>query len=93
LSTPLSVSCYPVENDGDENAIVDIVDRIAQKVEATIQVATEALLAISRLSYSFMVFLGTFLYLTHLNKRLGRDLVLGGIGLILLFEILEPVLL
>jgi hypothetical protein len=93
LSIFPTVSCRLVGEDEDQSTVTDIVDRIAEKVEATIRVATEALLVISRLSYSLMVFLGTFLYLTRLNKRLGRDLVLGGVGLVLLFEILEPVLL
>ena len=86
-------SSLQAENNGDGKTVDDIVDRIVQKVDVTVHAATQALLVICRLSYSFMVFLGTFLYMTSLNKRLGRDLVIGGIGLILFFEILEPVLL
>ena len=91
LTLPIA-SSLQTENNGDGKTVDDIVDRIVQKVDATVQAATQALLVICRLSYSFMVFLGTFLYMTSLNKRLGRDLVVGGIGLVLFFEILEPVL-
>lgn len=88
-----TVSLRPVTDNSSEKPVDDILDRIVQRVETTIDLVTEALLLIGRLSYSFMVFLGTFLYMTSLNKRLGRDLVVGGIGLVLFFEILEPVLL
>ncbi len=95
LSTPTLpiASSLQAGDNKDGKAVDNIVDRIVEKVDVTIQAATQALLVICRLSYSFMVFLGTFLYMTSLNKRLGRDLVVGGIGLVLFFEILEPVLL
>lgn len=88
-----NVSLRPVADSSSVRPVDDLLDRIVQKVETTIGLATDALLLICRLSYSFMVFLGTFLYMTSLNRRLGRDLVVGGIGLVLFFEILEPVLL
>ena len=93
ISVPPIVRSRQLNYNEEGRAVDEMVDRIVEKVETTIQVATEALIAMCRLSYSFMVFLGTFLYMTNLNKRLGRDLVLGGIGLVLFFEILEPILL
>ncbi|UCD72970.1 MAG: hypothetical protein JSW01_05895 [Candidatus Bathyarchaeota archaeon] len=87
-----TVSLRPAIDNSSEKPVDDMLGRIVQRVKTTIDLATEALLLIGRLSYSFMVFLGTFLYMTSLNKRLGRDLVVGGIGLVLFFEILEPVL-
>jgi hypothetical protein len=47
---------------------------------------------ITRVAYITVLILGVFLYFTRLNRRLGRDLIAGGIALAILSEYVFPVL-
>ena len=47
---------------------------------------------ITRVAYITVLILGVFLYFTRLNRRLGRDLIAGGIILAILSEYVFPVL-
>lgn len=47
---------------------------------------------ISRLAYVTILLLGLFLYFTHLQRRLGKDLIAGGILLAVLSEFFFPLI-
>ena len=51
-----------------------------------------AVINITRVAYITVLILGVFLYFTRLNRRLGRDLIAGGIILAILSEYVFPVL-
>jgi hypothetical protein len=47
---------------------------------------------LSRLAYVSALLVGVFLYSTHLEKRLGKDLVKGGLVLAFLSEFIFPLI-
>ena len=47
---------------------------------------------LSRLAYVTALLVGVFLYSTHLEKRLGKDLVKGGLILAVLSEFIFPII-
>jgi hypothetical protein len=49
-------------------------------------------LDITRVAYVTVLILGVFLYFTRLNKRLGKELITGGIALAILSEFVFPAL-
>lgn len=72
------------------------IQQIAQQFAA---VATRVLgtlnttmIEISRVAYVSAVLIGLLLYSTHLERRLGRDLIRGGLVLAILSEIVFPLI-
>ena len=51
-----------------------------------------AVVDVTRVAYITVLILGIFLYFTHLHKRLGRELITGGIVLAVLSEFVFPLL-
>lgn len=49
-----------------------------------------AVIDITRVAYVTVIIVGVFLYFTHLQRRLGRELIVGGIVLALLSEFVFP---
>lgn len=47
---------------------------------------------IARPVYITLIVMGLVLYFTHMSRRLGKDLVKGGIALMVFFEILLPLI-
>ena len=50
-------------------------------------------IAVTRMAYVSTLLLGILLYFTHLERRLGRDLVKGGVVLAVLSELIFPAVL
>ena len=51
-----------------------------------------AVINVTRVAYITVLIIGIFLYFTRLNRRLGKDLIAGGIILAILSEYVFPVL-
>src|ERR1700688_383607 len=51
-----------------------------------------AVINVTRVAYITVLIIGVFLYFTRLNRRLGKDLIAGGIILAILSEYVFPVL-
>jgi hypothetical protein len=51
-----------------------------------------AVLDISRLAYITVLLLGIFLYSNRLSRRLGKDLMVGGVLLAILSEFVFPLI-
>jgi len=47
---------------------------------------------VSRVAYVSVVKLGLLLYYTHIERRLGKDLIKGGVDLAIMSEFVFPVL-
>jgi hypothetical protein len=60
---------------------------IMTSVLTTINVAV---IDVSRLAYISVLLVGLILYSTHLDKRLGKDLIKGGVILAVLSELVFP---
>lgn len=80
------------QEDDSESLLSGLMERLIAKVQMLVAMGTKFTLVVCRISYSLMVLAGAYLYLTHLNRHMGRDLVIGGLLLTLVAEILWPIL-
>lgn len=75
----------------------DFGTTVQQMAQQFVSVMTTVLMAInstvievSRLAYISVILVGLLLWATHLDKRLGKDLVKGGVVLAVLSEVVFP---
>jgi len=76
--------------------IPTVVQHLAEQFTAVITqvlgIIGATVIYISRLAYVTIVSLGILLHSTHVNRRLGMDLIRGGIALAILAEFVYPLL-
>ncbi len=70
-----------------------IVDSVEKMVSAFSQMVLQASLRILSMIYAPMAVIGVILYVTKVNKYLGRDLIFGALLLAFFSEFILPVLL
>ncbi len=70
--------------------IQQIAQQIAAVATRVLVTLNTALIEISRVAYISALLIGLLLYSTHLERRLGRDLIRGGVVLAILAEIVFP---
>jgi len=72
------------------------IEQIAKEFTAAatwiIGIVNTSMIQISRVAYISIVLIGVLLYSTHLAKRLGKDLIQGGLVLAILSEIIFPLI-
>jgi hypothetical protein len=70
------------------------VQNLAQQFTSIMSVVLSTVdttvLAITRLAYISVLLIGLLLYFTHVEKRLGKDLIKGGVILAILSEFVFP---
>jgi len=70
------------------------VQQMAQQfvtaLTALLTTINATVIEISRLAYISIILVGLLLWATHLDKRLGKDLIKGGVVLAVLSEIVFP---
>ncbi len=64
--------------------------QFATEATAVMTAIDSAVIDIARASYVTCLLLGAMLYFTHLSRRLGKDLVVGGVVLVVLSEYVIP---
>jgi len=69
------------------------VDSVEKTVSAFSQMVLQASLRILSMIYAPMAVIGVILYVTKVNKYLGRDLIYGALLLAFFSEFILPVLL
>ena len=71
-----------------------IAQRLAAQFTAAMSVVLSAIdstvVEVARLAYVTVLLLGVLLYFTHVEKRLGKDLIKGGVVLAILSEFVFP---
>jgi hypothetical protein len=70
-----------------------IVDSVEKTVSAFSQMVLQASLRVLSMIYAPMAVIGVILYVTKVNKYLGRDLIYGALLLAFFSEFILPVLL
>lgn len=74
--------------------IVSIIQQIQQNVIATgqalVTATNDTVATLAKLAFVTIFVLGVFLYSTHLHKRLGKELMVGGIVLGVMAEVVIP---
>lgn len=81
---------------GSPQDLVSLIQQLASQFAAAakqlLQVIDLTVIDLSRAAYITVILLGVFLYFTRLERRLGKDMIKGGIVLALLTEFLFPLI-
>jgi len=72
------------------NAIQQFASQFATETAAVLSSVNAAVLDIAWVAYVTCLLVGVLLYFTHLGRRLGKDLVVGGALLVVITEYVIP---
>ena len=70
----------------------NLVQQFASAVTALLTTVDSTVVDVSRVAYVSVVKLGLLLYYTDIERRLGKDLIKGGVALAIMSEFVFPVL-
>jgi hypothetical protein len=75
---------------------VNLIQQLAQQFASTMTVVLTTVdttvVDLTRVAYVSLLMLGLRLYFTHVERRLGKDLIKGGVALAVILEFVFPVL-
>ena len=71
-------------------AILLYADQIATGTAAVLASLNLAVVEVARIAYLTCLLIGVLLYFTHVGRRLGKDLMVGGVVLVVLGEYVIP---
>ena len=71
-------------------AVQQFAGQFATETAAVFTSVNSAVLDIVRVAYVTCLLVGVLLYFTHLGRRLGKDLIVGGVLLVVLGEYVIP---
>ncbi len=77
---------------GADNMIQQFAQQFSSTVTALLSTVDSTVVDLSRVAYVSLLMVGLLLYFTHVEKRLGKDLIKGGVALAVLSEFAFPVL-
>ena len=77
---------------GVDSAIQQFAQQFSSAVRLLLSTVDSTVIDLSRVAYVTLLMLGFLLYFTHLEKRLGKDLIKGGVALALISEFVFPFL-
>jgi len=72
------------------SAVQQFAGQFATGTAAVLGSVNSAVLDIARVAYVTCLLVGVLLYFTHLGRRLGKDLIVGGVLLVVLTEYVIP---
>lgn len=71
-------------------AIQQFASQFAPETAAVLTSINAAVIDIARAAYITCLLVGILLYCAHLGRRLGKDLIFGGVALVVLTEYVVP---
>jgi len=77
---------------GTENLIQQFAQQFTSAVTVLLAAVDSAVIDVTRVAYVSLLMIGLLLYLTHIERRLGKDLIKGGVALAVISEFVFPVL-
>jgi len=77
---------------GADNLIQQFAQQFSSTVSFLLTTLDSTVVDLSRIAYVSLLMLGLLLYFTHVERRLGKDLIKGGVALAILSEFVFPVL-
>jgi len=77
---------------GVENAIQQFAQQFTSAVTVLLATIDSTVIDLSRVAYVTLLMVGLLLYYTHLERRLGKDLIKGGVALAIVSEFVFPFL-
>lgn len=66
------------------------IQQFATETTAVLTTINAAVIDIARVAYVTCLLVGILLYYAHLGRRLGKDLIFGGVALVVLTEYVVP---
>lgn len=70
--------------------VQNLVNQFSQLAKTVLSTVDATVVDLSRAAYVTVILLGVFLYFTRIERRLGKDLIKGGIILAVLTEFVFP---
>jgi hypothetical protein len=80
----------PASPSGFGSALQQLASEFNAAAAQLLATIDNAIIDLTRAAYITVLLVGVFLYFTRIQKRLGRDLIVGGIVLALLVEFVFP---
>ncbi len=77
---------------GATNLIQQLAQQFTSTATTLLSTVDSTVVDLSRVAYITLLMLGLLLYFTHVERRLGKDLIKGGVALAILSEFVFPVL-
>ena len=77
---------------GADNLIQRLAQQFASTVTVLLTTVDSTVIDLSRVAYVSLLMIGLLLYYTHVERRLGKDLIKGGVALAIISEFVFPVL-
>jgi anti-anti-sigma regulatory factor len=77
---------------GGENLVQQFAQQFTAAVTALLATVDSTVVDLSRVAYVSLVMIGLLLYYTHMERRLGKDLIKGGVALAIISEFVFPAL-
>ncbi len=77
---------------GATNLIQQLAQQFTSTATMLLSTVDSTVVDLSRVAYITLLMLGLLLYFTHVERRLGKDLIKGGVALAILSEFVFPVL-
>jgi len=77
---------------GSENLVQQFAQQFTSAVTVLLATIDSTVIDITRVAYVSLLMLGLLLYFTHIERRLGKDLIKGGVALAVLSEFIFPVI-
>lgn len=77
---------------GAENLIQQLAQQFASTMTVLLTTVDSTVIGLTRIAYVSLLMIGLLLYYTHVERRLGKDLIKGGVALALISEFVFPVL-
>ncbi len=77
---------------GAENLIQQFAQQFSSTVTVLLSTVDSTVVDVSRVAYVSLLMIGLLLYFTHVERRLGKDLIKGGVALAIVSEFVFPVL-
>jgi anti-anti-sigma regulatory factor len=77
---------------GADNLIQQLAQQFASTATTLLTTVDSTVIDLTRVAYVSLLMIGLLLYFTHLERRLGKDLIKGGVALAVILEFVYPVL-
>lgn len=77
---------------GADNLIQQLAQQFASTVTVLLTTVDSTVIDLSRVAYVSLLMIGLLLYYTHVERRLGKDLIKGGVALAIISEFVFPVI-
>ncbi len=77
---------------GAESLIQQLAQQFASTASILLTTVDSTVIDLARMAYVSLLMIGLLLYFTHIEKRLGKDLIKGGVALAIISEFVFPVL-